>query len=94
MREALFILVVLAVLFALTLVRYRKTIMGMIGLARTLKEIREGTIRPDDQRSKAASQKALVACSKCGIWVPEDRVLRSKGTDYCSEACMRTPTAT
>ena len=94
MREAFFILVVLAVLFGLTLIRYRKTIMGMIGLARTLKEIREGTIQPDDLKSKAASQKALVSCSQCGIWVPKDRVMRSKNADYCSEACMRTPTAT
>jgi hypothetical protein len=94
MREALFILIVLAVLFGLTLIRYRKTVMGMIGIARTLKEIREGTTQPDAGRSKAPTRKALVSCSKCGVWVPQDRVLRSKNADYCSEACMRVPTAT
>lgn len=94
MREAIFILLVIAVLFGLTLIRYRKTIMGMIGLARTLKEIREGTVRPIRQGRDAGSQKSLVSCSKCGVWVPQDRVLRSKSAEYCSEECMRKTAAT
>ena len=94
MREALFILIVLTVLFGLTLIRYRKTIMGMIGLARTLKEIREGTARPIERGGRTETEKALVSCSKCGVWVPQDRVLRSRNADFCSEECVRTAAVT
>ncbi len=92
MREALFILVVLAVLFGLTLIRYRKQIAGMIGLARTLKKIREGSVKHGERDSSQSV--ALVNCSKCGVWVPQDRARQVKSQYYCSDTCLRTPAVT
>ncbi len=92
MREALFILVVLALLFGLTLLRYRKQIAGMIGLARTLKEIREGVVKPGERQG--SQPVALVNCSKCGVWVPQDRARQVKGQYYCSDTCQKTPAVT
>jgi hypothetical protein len=89
MREAIFILLVVAVLLGLTLIRYRKQIKGMIGFARTLKELREG----GGLREAAAPNPksvALVSCSRCGTWVPANRVLKAKNQSYCSEACLKT----
>ena len=92
MREAIFILIVIAILLGLTAIRYRKQIKTMIGLARTLKEIKEGAklTRPMAQQTSVA----LVSCSSCGVWIPEDRVIRAKNQDFCSEACLRSPVAT
>mgnify|MGYP000203293566 CR=1 FL=1 len=92
MREAIFILLVIAVLLGLTLIRYRKQIKGMIGLARTLKEIREGAkLNVADRQEKSS---ALVSCTKCGVWIPENRAFKAKNQTFCSEACLKTPVAT
>ena len=90
MREAVFILIVLAVLIGLTLIRYRKQIKGMIGLARTLKEIRD-TARVPREAKENKKPAALVNCSKCSIWVPEGRALKAEGRYFCSETCLKTP---
>lgn len=93
MREAIFILLVIAVLLGLTLIRYRKQIKGMIGLARTLKEIRDGG-NSQVVGAKNDSSVALVSCSRCGVWVPENRVIKAKNQVFCSEACLKTPSVT
>ncbi len=89
MREAVFILIVIAVLLGLTLLRYRKQIKGMIGLARTLREIREAASVPRNVEKKNEAT-ALVNCSSCGVWVPEGRALQAKGVNFCSETCLVT----
>ncbi len=94
MREALFILIVIAVLFGLTLIRYRKQIAGMIGLARTLKELREQGGSPPSSVKGPAQPANLVHCSKCGVWVPEGRAVRSKSVYFCSESCLKSHAVT
>ena len=89
MREALIILAVIVILLALTALRYRKQIAGVIGVTRMLREAqraaadgRKNVIRDGEQQSVP-----LVHCEKCGIWVPQNKALKSRGRSYCSDAC-------
>ncbi|MBK9216055.1 MAG: hypothetical protein IPM59_10730 [Chloracidobacterium sp.] len=83
MREALFILAILGVLLALTAVKYRKQIVGMIGFARALKE---GPRRPVTDAERSAGR--LVECARCGIRIPESKAVRlSSGTFRCDREC-------
>ena len=89
MKEALVILAVILVLLALTAVRYRKQIAGIIGVARMLRDAKrsvEGS-RPDLPQGNAASVQ-LVNCSKCGVWVPESKARKVGNTYYCSDTCL------
>lgn len=86
MRETLFILVILLVIAALTAIRYRKQIAGMIGFARLLKEAKQNiniaatNIKPTPEKSIP-----LVNCSTCGIWVPQDKAIKVGDIFLCSE---------
>ena len=90
MREAIFILIVIVVLLGLTAVRYRKQIKAMIGLARKLKELKEGA-GLGGSAVKNDRPVALVNCSSCGVWIPQDRILKAKNKAYCSDACLKKP---
>jgi len=96
MREALFILLVLAVLAGLTAYRYRKQIRSVLEFWRTIQTIREG-VRPKQAeiREEPAEKGPLVHCSKCGTWVPEDGAIRLGRTAfYCSAKCLEARTTT
>ena len=84
MREGFFILLVILVLLGLTAVRYRKQIAGMIGLARALKDAKDAGVQERTTSEHASVQ--LVNCSKCGVWVPQDKALRRGETFICT-AC-------
>ena len=87
MKEALFILLVVAILATLTAIRYRRQIAGMIGFAKMLKETTRGdSIRSQPERE--AKSVPLVNCSKCGVWVPQTRALRLRDAYYCSDKCL------
>jgi Pyruvate/2-oxoacid:ferredoxin oxidoreductase delta subunit len=87
-REAVLILVVIAVLLALTAVKYRRQIVGMISVARMLKAAatasKTGQIRTRQPEVRATAQ--LVNCSGCGVWVPEEKASVRRGGSYC-ERC-------
>ena len=91
MREALFIFLVVFVLLALTAVRYRKQIAGMIGFARMLKEAKQ-SISQGSPRIQSPSGKSipLVNCSKCGVWVPQNKAMKIGDVYYCSDECLKT----
>lgn len=84
MREALFILLVVGILAALTAVRYRKQIAGMIGLARALKEAKDDAVQG---RSVGGEQPGvqLVNCAKCGLWVPQNKAAQRQKNYYCAD---------
>lgn len=91
MRGALLILVVIVVLLALTAVRYRKQISGIIGLARMLKKAKEGLATGSNQiRTGNEKGDSLVNCSRCGIWVPQTRARRVGEKYLCMSECVRT----
>lgn len=86
MKEALLILFVIGLLLALTLLRYRKQISGLIGIARMLKDVKEQVGKPKTlQTHRAGGQ--LVNCTQCGVWVPENKAFIRGGRYYCSAEC-------
>lgn len=91
MREGLFILLVIFVLAAWTAFRYRKQISGMIGFARMLKEAKDGLTKgPVQIQNKAEKGIPLVNCSKCGVWVPQNKARKVGEIFYCSDECVKT----
>jgi hypothetical protein len=86
MKEGLFILFVIGILAALTAVKYRKQISGMIGFARMLKDAKSnlaaGSQRPP---SKTDQSIPLVNCIKCGVWVPQNKANKIRDGYICSE---------
>lgn len=91
MREAFFILLVLAVLLGLTAYRYRRQLMFAIQIWRTLKGARE---MQSQQRSQIDPQPTdrgeLVNCSRCGKWTPSSTAIKFGPTIfYCSTQCLQ-----
>ena len=89
-KEALFILLVIVALLALTAVRYRKQIAGMIGFARLLKEAKQNFAQGSNNiRGTAEKSVPLVNCSKCGVWVPQNKARKIGNDFYCSDECLK-----
>ena len=87
MREFIFIIIVILVLLALTAIRYRKTIAGILGVAKMLKEAKDAASGTKAVGGEKPSVQ-LVNCAKCGVWVPQNKALkRGEGFFYCSESC-------
>jgi hypothetical protein len=90
MREALFILLVLLALAALTAYRYRNGIRMLLDFWRAMRTIREkargpGPTLPDEP----AKHGTLVFCAKCRKWIPEQSALKlGRSNFYCSAKCM------
>jgi len=84
----LFVLLVVAILLAMIAVRYRKQINSLILTAKLLKEAKDAAERgqlgraPTPQRTKNPVH--LINCSKCGVWVPQDKALQRAGQVYCA----------
>ncbi len=93
MKEALVILIVLAIILALTAVRYRKQIASVLHIWRSLAAMRRQMKQGREASDPAESipDGALVNCAKCRKWVPENRAINLRGgTFYCSTACLET----
>lgn len=91
MKEALFILLVIAALATLTAYRYRRQIRTMRQFWRMAKEMRQmhNQARGEVNEPKPVANGKLVNCSKCGTWVPEERAIRLGRTSaFCSSKCL------
>ena len=89
MKEAIFILLIVAVLFALTAFRYRRHLRTAIGVWRMLQSARSTGQRREVSGSEQPKSGKLVSCSKCGTWVPEPRAIRvPPKIYYCSRECL------
>ncbi len=91
MKEAIVILVVIAIILALTAVRYRKQIASVLHIWRSLKSMRNQMKERTEntKREESIPAGALVNCAKCGKWVAERAAISLRGgTSYCSTACM------
>ena len=84
MKEAIFIVIVVLILFALTAVRYRKQIAGVIGLAKVLKEAKDNVGQNRSIQGEKQASVQLVNCAKCGVWVPQNKVIKQRNGFYCS----------
>ena len=90
MKEAFFILFVVLVLLAITAIRYRKQITGMIGFARMLKEAKQNIAQgPSSVRVDSGKSIPLVNCSKCGVWVPQNKSRKVGDLFFCSDECVK-----
>ena len=86
MREAFFILLVVSILAALTAVKYRKQIAGMIGFARMLKEAKQNITQGSNNiRGSVEKSVPLINCSKCGVWVPQNKAKKVGDVFFCSD---------
>ena|SRR5687768_14741048 len=93
MKEALVILIVLAVILILTAVRYRKQITAVLQIWRSLKSMRQQVKQKQEQVGTNDSVAAgpLVNCARCGTWVPEQKAIKLRGgIVYCSSSCLET----
>lgn len=91
MREAFFILLIIAVIIALTAYRYRRQISSVYGIWRMLKQARRQQSKNRDSIKgvNEADSGPLVNCTKCGTWVPESRAIKlGARMFYCSAACV------
>lgn len=90
MREALFILVILLVLFGLTAYRYRKQISMGLQIWRMLKGAREMQVKSTSQIDPQPVERGeLVNCSRCGKWSPASTAIKFGPTIYyCSTQCL------
>ncbi len=88
MREILVILVVILVLLGLTALRYRKQIAGILGLARALKDAKDAVGQSRAISSDEKTSIPLVNCSKCGVWVPQNKARKVGAIFYCSDKCL------
>jgi hypothetical protein len=95
MREAIFILVVIVALFALTAIRYRKQLTAGVRIWRMLRAARTSRNIGLGERDEPHGKGPLVRCSTCGTWVPEERATKlGRATFYCSSNCVeKTATA-
>jgi hypothetical protein len=85
MREDLLILFVAALLAASTAVKYRKQIRGIIGFARMLKDAKHDLNQmPTKMAASAEKSTPLVNCSKCGVWIPQNRAIKIGELFHCS----------
>jgi len=89
MKEAFFILFVIALLLGLTAIRYRRQIGTMLHIWRSLKSMREQVKEKQVRHPDSIPAGPLVNCAKCGTWVPEQKAIQLRGgTFYCSSACL------
>lgn len=94
MKEAIFILLVVAALFAISLIRYRRQITAAIRIYRLLRGQASGpakdTAKIKDKPGGGATE--LVSCARCGRWVSQtDAVRMSGGLALCSLECEGRP---
>ena len=86
MRELIFVLAVIGVLLALTAIRYRKQIAGIIGVARMLNEAKSNVSASASKQREKQKSVQLIHCSKCGVWVPQSKANR-RGDQYRCADC-------
>lgn len=92
MREAIFILIVLAVILILTAIRYRKQIAGMIGFAKMMREAKRAAERSRELSTERPTENSLVNCAKCDIWVPQNKAVKFRDGFICSTVCQNAAT--
>lgn len=88
MREFFFVFVVILVLLGLTAIRYRKQIVSFIGFARMMKDVKDQAGATRTLNTEKGSGQ-LVNCSKCGVWIPQNKAIARGNTTLCSN-CLQT----
>lgn len=83
----LFLLVVLIGIIYWLLHPYIKMARKALGF---IQEVRTGTLNvggPSTRERQPVNAQKLVACARCGTWVPTGRALQARGSEFCSSQC-------
>jgi multidrug resistance efflux pump len=89
MKEFFVVLVVIIVLLGLTAIKYRRQLPSLVGFARLLKEAGSSVSDARKASGQTVKTKALVSCSVCSVWIPEDKAVRKGDQIYCSTDCIK-----
>jgi hypothetical protein len=92
MREALFILAIIFVLFGLTAYRYRRQLMVGLQIWRMMKGARDmqSKMKSSQAEPQPVDKGELVNCSRCGKWTPASTAIKFGPTIYyCSTQCLQ-----
>jgi hypothetical protein len=91
MKEALFILLVVAVLLCWSAIRYRRQIVSFIEFYKQLKLIRsrlgEPQLQPRDLSGDRGIQ--LIKCSRCEKWIPQSEAMGDVSRPICARGCEK-----
>ena len=89
------LLVLLAILAAFLIVKFRRHIQSAIYIFKMFRKMRQMS-KPDQpekqlENTAQAGDVPLVRCTKCGSWLPQNTALKlSKNMFYCSSKCLET----
>ena len=89
MREALVILIAIAILAALTAIKYRRQIVTMIRIYKQFQAVRQGIKGSGERVIREAPNEGiqLVKCERCNKWIPQSEAMTIGGRPICREAC-------
>lgn len=90
MREIIFILFVVAILMAMTAIKYRRQIVTLITIWKQFQAMRVGLPTKSNAPKPIEPERGikLVNCSRCGKWIPENAARRHSATTFvCVERC-------
>jgi hypothetical protein len=89
MREVLVILIAIAILAALTAIKYRRQIVTLIQFYKQLQAVRQGIKGSGDRAIHEAPRGGieLVKCERCNKWIPQSAAMFVGGRPICREAC-------
>jgi hypothetical protein len=89
MRDALFILVVIAILLALTAIKYRRQVVAMIQFYKQVKAVQSKMNQPGMGRSQVDGERGiqLIKCSRCQKWIPQSEAIGDVSSPVCANGC-------
>jgi hypothetical protein len=89
MRDALFILVVIAILLGLTAIKYRRQVVAMIQFYKQVKAVQSKMNQPGVGRSQVNGDRGiqLIKCSRCQKWIPQSEAIGDVSRPVCANGC-------
>jgi hypothetical protein len=89
MKESLFILAVIALLFLFTALKYRRELRSIIEFYKEIKRVRSN-IRSQQRPARDLHNNdgiQLIKCERCGKWVPYASVEQGPSRPVCADGC-------
>jgi len=90
MREAFVILIAVAILAAMTAVKYRRQIVTMIRVYKQFQAVRQGINSSRERVIREAPKNGiqLVKCERCNKWIPQNTAMYLGGKPFCRDSCQ------
>lgn len=85
----LIVFVLVFVLLAMLAVRYKKQIIRLIQVWKAFKYLETQPRKKEIKKENESGDIKLVACAKCGSWIPQNEALNPRPDNfYCSAKCF------